>query len=184
VADELFAERGLSPRRVSFYLAHWGELEAMAESPATSGSVREYLRREWVHLQDKHPSIACICGPTDQEPLRPRGYGGSSGYGPAVSFASDLRVTLLNAADALPFPWRATRRVYLLQWRPGEWEHIKRFDLWRHDARRDQRCDLQPEPRGAEEYVDQLVHHMMARSTGWVRRPNVDAESRPAAHLR
>jgi hypothetical protein len=172
--EELFTERGLSPRRVHFWLLHWPELEAMAESPSTSGSVREYLRREWIHLQDCHPSIACICGPTDQEPPRAREQGGSGGYGPSSGGASIIKSDLEVAADQLPVAWIATGRVFVAQSTPGNrraflW--LRRRTLWLAAGHLQSE---QPEPPGS----DHTVRFMMAGATGW--RGNVDAGRRSA----
>jgi hypothetical protein len=172
--DDLFTERGLSPRRVKFWLLHWGELEAMAESPSTRGSVREYLRREWIHLQDRHPSIACICGPTDHEPIRAREQGGSGGYGPSSGGASIIKGDLELAADQLPVAWIATGRVFVAQSTPGNrrdrlW--LRRRTLWLAAGHLPSET---PEPPGS----DQTVRFMMARATGW--RAGVDEGRRSA----
>lgn len=173
--ETLFALRGLSPRRVAFWNHHFAELIALAESPGSAASLREYLRREWVHLEDKHRSIVCLCGPTDDEPLRPRQQGASGAYGPGTTFASDLRVTLVQAANRLPFLWHATSRVYDQQQRAGEWEYVKRFDLWRRDPRRDPATDALPEPNAKDDYVDGLCQRMMAEFTGWRPQRALDA---------
>jgi hypothetical protein len=86
--DDLFTERGLSPRRVAFWLHHWQELRTLAETPGSSRDLREYVRREWVRLQERHPSIVCLCGPTDSEPQRPSAYAGGGTYGPSSTFAT------------------------------------------------------------------------------------------------
>jgi hypothetical protein len=167
--DDLFTERGLSPRRVAFWLHHWQELRTLAETPGSSRDLREYVRREWIRLQERHPSIVCLCGPTDSEPQRPSAYAGGGTYGPSSTFATDLHATLLEAADALPFPWRVTRVVFALQQRPGEYDYIKRFDLWRHDARRDHARDALPEPQGTDEYALRVAIERMAAHSGWRR---------------
>jgi hypothetical protein len=153
--DDLFTERGLSPRRVKFWLLHWGELEAMAESPSTSGSVREYLRREWIHLQAREQ-------------------GGSGGYGPSSGGASIIKGDLELAADQLPVAWIATGRVFVAQSTPGNrrdrlW--LRRRTLWLAAGHLPSET---PEPPGS----DQTVRFMMARATGW--RAGVDEGRRSA----
>lgn len=163
-ADDLFVDRGISPRRVHFWLLHWAELDALAVSPASAASLREYLRREWIHLQDRHPSIACLCGPTDHEPPRAREQGASSAYGPASLSASLLKSDLEVAADALPLTWAATGRVYRLQSTPEN----PRYAAWSErviaylDAGGSRLAH--PEPAGSQ-YVVRLL---MARHTGWM----------------
>lgn len=156
-------ERGLSPRRVRFWIAHWQELETLADGGPGIRNLREYLAREWVLLQDR-PGI-CLCGPTDQQTARPATFAGS-GFGPASLHFPELRAQLVQAGDALPLPWRATRAVFDAQGRSDVW--AARLATRRlHDALRP--VDREIEPQGSPI----VVTERMARSTGWAPRREV-----------
>lgn len=158
-------ERGLSPRRVRFWLAHWQELETLADGGPGTRNLREYLAREWVLLQER-PGI-CLCGPTDQEVPRPAEYA-AGGYGPSSLHFPELRATLVQAADALPLPWHATRAVFEQQQRISLWgARLAAYRLHYVTWPREQ--DREIEPPGSSIVVTERI----ARATGWQPRQRV-----------
>lgn len=162
-SDQHHAERGLSPRRVRFWLVHFEELSTLADGGPGIRNLKEYLAREWARLQER-PGI-CLCGPIDEQPALPAEYGGGT-YGPASLHFPELRATLIQAADALPLPWRATRDVFDMQGRADVW--AARLATRRlHDALRAVDRDIEP-PGSAF-----VVVQRMALSTGWEPRQEV-----------
>ena len=159
-------ERGLSPRRVRFWLAHFQELDTLADGGPGTRNLREYLAREWVLLQER-PGI-CLCGPTDQQTARPAGYSAGGGYGPSSLHFSGLRAQLVQAADALPLPWQATRAVFEAQGRADTWG--ARLAAYRaHYATWSREQDKEPEPHGSSIVVTERI----AGATGWQPRGRV-----------
>lgn len=155
-------ERGMSPRRIRFWFAHWAELETLADGGIGGRNLREYLAREWALLQER--AGICLCGPTDAVPALPAEYGGS-GFGPAAPHFSELRASLVQAVDALPIHWRATRALFDLQGRAAVWG----ARLATHRTlgfQRPQDRLLEPDDGG------HAAIEMLARSLGW--RPRQD----------
>lgn len=169
--DELFS--GVySPPHVRFFLLHWDALEGLAEWPSSARAVLSQLTREWELLDEaRYDHLDCLCdllndGVPSREPLR-IGSGYLMGTGPlCIETTADLS----KAADALPYHWQATRHIYTLQNRPGQWKF--RFGVaTRSGARRPQ--DRLIEPR-SDPLLEPLrtgggaaAVRMMARSLGW-----------------
>lgn len=157
-------EARYSPALIRFYLAHWEELQSLAEG--TGGALGEYLRREWEIIQSRRSDLyrplaqrrkSCVCDEQHTWSDSPRGGGGS---GDAGGRTRRLLADLELAAEQAPAHWEATRRVFRQQQRDGQWEF--RRDVARRTTPGRPR-DRWPEPHGS----DALVVSLMARSLGW-----------------
>lgn len=117
-----------SPLRVRFWLAHAAELDALAESPASSRHLRAYLAHEWALVAADPHHRACLCPlgePTPPETL------GRSEHASGWHAAQDLRADLHRAADRLPVTWLVAREVAQALGREGRWgwRYCQRFRL-------------------------------------------------------
>lgn len=106
-----------SPRRVRFYLAHWAEVEAIAQSPASAANLRAYLQREWELLHGAR-GRTCLC-PMEHAPHAETL--GRSGFGDGAHGAAHVLADLARAADALPVDWAVTRLIARTMGRERLW---------------------------------------------------------------
>ena len=119
VARALSGDLVYSPHRVRFLLAHWEELEALVGGGPAVAHLRLYLDHEWALLQSDGARRACLCPLGETTPPAQAGRG--SAYGDGAHGAQHTLADLKRAADTLPITWQATRAIYALQGRAGEW---------------------------------------------------------------
>ena len=112
--DDAF-EPTYSPRKVEFWLAHWGELDTLVHTPKSSAHIAEHLSVEWMHLQVR--LRFCLCHEahaTDSLAVDPSCQHSPSGghYRGGPETALCIFADLHHASSKLPPVWLATRKIW------------------------------------------------------------------------